>query len=106
MESIELSPDEAGTLAIDFLMAEWGLSPEDQEWFVVLSARLTGPSWFIVEIGVEGLPDKWIIQVYDTRECDPSYTFKSPIAATVGNNDLDDLPEAIATVLASERSTT
>jgi hypothetical protein len=34
-----------------------------------------GETWYVVEIGVEGLSDKWVLQVYDTGECDPSYTF-------------------------------
>ncbi|WP_316436186.1 hypothetical protein [Leptolyngbya sp. NK1-12] len=69
-----------------------------------MSVRPIGETWYVVEIGVAGLPDKWVVQVYDTGECDPSYTFVSPVKATEADTGLEDLPEAIAQVLASERS--
>lgn len=58
----------------------------------------------IVEIGVEGYPDRWFIQVYDTKECDPSYTFHTPFKAMDSTTDLQELPESIAQILASERT--
>ncbi|MDV2995451.1 MAG: hypothetical protein N4J56_005105 [Chroococcidiopsis sp. SAG 2025] len=98
---MELTATEAQQLAFNFLMEDLNIFPEDREWFAVLSSRFIGESWYVVEIGVEGLPDKWLIQVYDTRECDPSYTFSSPIR-TVQETELQDLPEGIAQVLMLE----
>jgi hypothetical protein len=56
-----------------------------------------------VEIGIEGLPDKWIVQVYDTGECDPSC---SPVKATETDIGLKDLPKTIVQILSIERSNT
>ncbi|NJR64714.1 MAG: hypothetical protein HC772_04330 [Leptolyngbyaceae cyanobacterium CRU_2_3] len=106
METLNRSIDEVGQLAIAFLMQDLEIAPDDQEWFSVLSVRPIGETWNVVEIGVEGLPDKWIVQVYDTGECDPSYTFSSPVKATETDTGLEDLPEAIAQILATERSNT
>ncbi|MGL5927065.1 hypothetical protein, partial [Chroococcidiopsis sp.] len=75
---MELTATEAQQLALDFLMEDLNIPLEDREWFDILSARFVGESWYVVEIGVEGLPDKWHVQVYDTKECDPNYTFSSP----------------------------
>ncbi|NJO43905.1 MAG: hypothetical protein HC769_23370 [Cyanobacteria bacterium CRU_2_1] len=99
-----LSTTEAGQRAIVFLMNDLEIVTDDQEWFSVLSVRSIGETWYVVEIGVEGLPDKWIVQVYDTGECDPNYTFSSPVQATEADTGLEDLPEAIAHILATERS--
>lgn len=85
-------------------MDDLELSIDDREWFSVLSVRLVGETWHVVEIGVEGLPDQWVLQVYDTGECDPNYTFRSPIQATEPDTGLDDLPGAIAQILTRERS--
>ncbi|HEY9643407.1 MAG TPA: hypothetical protein V6C57_23155 [Coleofasciculaceae cyanobacterium] len=65
---------------------------------------MIGETWAAIEIGVEGLPDQWIVQVYDTGECDPSCTSISPVDATEADTELEDLPEAIARILATERS--
>jgi hypothetical protein len=97
---MDITTAEAESLAINFLMADLEIPEEDWEWFSVLSARPIGESWYVVEIGVEGLPDKWVLQVYDTKECDPNYTFVSPIK----EGDLEDMPEAVAQVLAAERT--
>ncbi|HIK15484.1 MAG TPA: hypothetical protein IGS53_09410 [Leptolyngbyaceae cyanobacterium M33_DOE_097] len=102
----ELTPTEVGQRAIAFLMDDLAIPLEDQEWFSVLGTRLVGETWYVVEIGVEGLPDKWVLQIYDTGECDPSYTFNSPVQATEADTGLEDLPEAIADILATERSQT
>lgn len=102
---MELTATEAQSLAFDFLMEDLNVPPDDREWFAVLSSRPIGETWCLVEIGVEGLPDKWAIQVYDTRECDPSYTFYSPIKASESNTGLEDLPDRVAEILATERQT-
>lgn len=99
---MELISINAENIALDFLMAEWEFSSADREWFSILSARPIGENWYVVEIGVEGLPDKWIFQVYDTGNCDPNYTFISPMSDI--DSDLDELPERIAQVLLSERT--
>jgi hypothetical protein len=104
METINQSTDEVGQLAIAFLMNDFEIATDDQEWFSVLNVRFVGETWYVVEIGVEGLPDKWAIQVYDTGECDPNYTFISPIEATEPDTGLEDLPEPIAQLLIAERS--
>jgi len=85
-------------------MAERDISEEDEEGFTILGARLVTDMWYIVEIGVEGLPDKWALQVYDTGCCDPNYSFISRIAAKDGTSDLAQLPDRIAEAIASERS--
>jgi len=97
---------EAGERAITFLMNDLEIPIDDQEWFSVLGVRAVGETWHVVEIGVEGLPDQWVLQVYDTGECDPNYTFRSPVNPTEADTGLEDLPEAIAHLLATERSQT
>ncbi|MEA5570084.1 hypothetical protein [Calothrix sp. UHCC 0171] len=99
-----LSAREAGKIALDFLMEEWSISTDEKDWFVVLSSRMLGPYWYVVEIGVEGLPDKWFIQVYDTGECDPNYTFSSPIRGLERYMDLKEMPSIIAEIVVSERN--
>lgn len=99
-----LTETDAAQLAIDFLLSDLEFAEDDREWLSILSCRLVGESWYVAEVGIEGLPDKWVIQVYDTGECDPSYTFSSPIK-TGTTDDLEEMPESIARVLASERLT-
>jgi hypothetical protein len=101
---MDLTATQAEALALDFLMNEWNVASDDREWFTPLSARFIGESWYVVEIGLEGLPDKWVIQVYDTGECDPSYTFVTPIPVASGYADLSDLPEMVAEMLVAERN--
>lgn len=101
---IEISPEDAQGRALNFLADEWNLSTDDQEWLSVLTARLIGESWYVVEVGVEGLPDKWAVQVYDTGECDPDYSFMSPIA-TLDETEAEAFPAAISEMLQSERQT-
>jgi hypothetical protein len=98
------STEAIGQTAIAFLVTDLELPPEDQEWFSVLSVRPIGETWHVVEVGIEGLPDQWVLQVYDTGECDPSYGFRSPVSPTEADTGLDDMPEAIARVVAAERS--
>ena len=95
---------EAEKIALDFLMEEWEISEDDRESFTILKSRLVSDSWYFIEIGLEGLPDKWVMQVYDTGMCDPNYTFASPIKASDDTADLAALPERLAEVIASERS--
>ncbi|MBO3461040.1 hypothetical protein G7B40_018320 [Aetokthonos hydrillicola Thurmond2011] len=99
-----LTSTDAGQIALEFLMAEWNISEEDREWFVIENSRLIGDIWYIVELAVEGFPDRWFIQVYDTGACDPDYTFISPIPASRGCTDFINLPYIVAEVLVSERN--
>jgi hypothetical protein len=99
---LEFSPETAQLKALKFVANEWNLALADQEWLTVLNNRLIGESWYVVEVGVEGLPDKWVVQVYDTGECDPDYTFMSPIA-TLDASEAELYPPAIAQMLQAER---
>ena len=101
-----IDPTEAEQLAFSFLMAEWNIAEADEEQFTILGARLVTNMWYIVEIGVKGLSNRWAIQVYDTGCCDPNYTFISPMSAEAGTVDLAQLPERIAQAIAQERSNT
>ncbi len=98
-----LSETDAGQIALEFLMADWNISEDHREWFTVLNSRLVGESWYVVELGVEGFPDRWFIQVYDTAMCDPNYTFTSPIRGSEGFLDFAEVPEMVAEVLVAER---
>lgn len=98
-----LPATDAKTLAMEFLMGDLEIPDTDQDFFCVLSTRETGSDWYAVEIGVEGLPDKWTLQVFDTGQCDPCYTFVSPMPA--GEDvDLEEFPTRIAEVIAKERT--
>jgi len=99
---LTISPEEAQLKALKFIAEEWSLSADDQEWLTIINNRLIGESWYVVEIGAEGLPDKWVVQVYDTGECDPDYTFMSPIAR-LDASEADLYPPAIAQMLQAER---
>ena len=101
--STAMTSTEAETLALDFLLSDLEIPEEDQEWFAVLNSKFIQDSWYVVELGVEGLPDKWVLQVYDTGECDPNYTFSSPIKPGAGVNDLEEMPDAIRQAISSER---
>jgi len=94
---------EAETLALNFLLEDLEIPEDDRDFFSVLSVRETGSEWYVVEIGIAGLPDKWVLQVFDTGYCDPCYTFNSPMPAG-DDADLQEFPERIAEVLAAERS--
>ncbi|MGJ3248760.1 MAG: hypothetical protein ACFE0I_22140 [Elainellaceae cyanobacterium] len=59
----------------------------------------------MVEVGIEGLPDVWIFQVFDTGYCDPNYTFNTPIQKTESDTGLDEMPDRIADVIQFERTT-
>lgn len=99
-----LTTNEAQQIALEFLISEWNIPDDYRDWFIVVDCRLIGQSWYIVEIAVPGFPDRWYLQVYDTAECDPNYTFISPIRGCEGYTDLKDLPELIAEVLVCERN--
>ncbi|MFQ4141640.1 hypothetical protein [Chlorogloeopsis sp. ULAP02] len=99
-----LTATDAGRIALEFILAEWNILEEDREWFVIISSRLVGQSWYIVELAIEGFPDRWYVQVYDTGECDPNYTFISPISGSEGYIDLTNIPHLVAEVLVSERN--
>ncbi len=99
---LKLLSTDAENLALHFLMEDLEIPKEDREYFSVLSARASGSEWYVVEIGIEGLPDKWAVQVFDTRECDPCYTFISPMPA-YEDTDLEEFPLSIADAVASER---
>ncbi len=101
---MQLSATEAQQIALEFLLQDWNIPDETSDWFVVISSRLTGQYWYIVEIGIAGLPDRWYVQVYDTGECDPNYTFVSPIKSTEIDTDLGEFPAIIAEVISSERN--
>lgn len=99
-----LTSTDAGKIALEFLMADWNISEDHREWFTIFDSRLVGECWYIVELGVEGFPDRWFIQVYDTGACDPNYTFISPIRGADGYVDIINVPEIVAEVLVSERN--
>ena len=98
-----LLTSEAATLAMDFLMGDLEIPEADHDFFSVIAARETGSDWCVSEIGVAGLPDKWVLQVFDTGQCDPCYTFTSPMPAE-DDADLDEFPARIAEVVAAERA--
>ncbi|MBP5974912.1 hypothetical protein HW132_19775 [Brasilonema sp. CT11] len=99
-----LTATDAGHIALEFLMAEWNISEEDRQWFVIVNSRLTGDNWYIVELAVAGFPDRWYVQVYDTGACDPNYTFISPIHGSHRDIDTNNLPFMVEEVLFSERN--
>ena len=101
---MDLTPIDAEQLALDFFLEDWEILEDDRDFFVVLESRAIEDRWYVVQIGVEGLPDKWVIQVYDeTKECDPCFTFSSPVKASESETGLEELPETIAEILRSER---
>ncbi|MEO0407622.1 MAG: hypothetical protein AAF289_09755 [Cyanobacteria bacterium P01_A01_bin.135] len=100
---IALPVTSAQASAMEFLMRDLEIPDEDQDFFAVLTAREAGSDWYVVEIGVEGLPDKWVLQVFDTGACDPCYTFVSPMPAGE-DADLDEFPPPIAEAIANERN--
>ncbi|MEM1278540.1 MAG: hypothetical protein AAGG53_00680 [Cyanobacteria bacterium P01_H01_bin.152] len=98
-----LQTKDATAIARDFLMTDLAIPEVDQDFFAVLSTRASGSEWYVVEIDVEGLPDKWVLQVFDTGICDPCYTFSSPMP-TGEDADLEEFPPAIAEAIATERN--
>ncbi|MDE5090640.1 MAG: hypothetical protein O4750_02300, partial [Trichodesmium sp. St18_bin3_1_1] len=94
---------EAENLAIDFLINDWEIPQTEKDWFTIRYAKQES-SWYIVEVGIKGCPDYWILQVYDTGECDPCYTFVSPLSSSEDTDDLQELPESITNMISLERS--
>jgi len=99
-----MTAEEAEKIALEFLMTDWEIPSEDWEWFAVLGSRYIKDTWYVVEIGIEGLPDKWVLQVYENGECDPNYTFNSPIKAASGTTELAEFPQRVAEMIAKERN--
>lgn len=100
---MSLSITGAKQLAVKFLVEDLEIPEGDRDYFAALSAKQSGSDWYIVEVGIEGLPDKWAIQVYDTHQCDPCYTFISPMPA-FEDADLEEFPESIAEIVSTERA--
>jgi len=98
-----LQTADAQTLALSFLLEDLEIPADDREFFSVLACRAAGSEWYTVEIGVEGLPDRWVLQVFDTGQCDPCYTFSSPMPPGE-DADLQEFPPAIAQAVATERN--
>jgi hypothetical protein len=94
---------EAEKLAFEFLTNEWHVPLKDRDWLTVISSRTLGEDGYGVEIGIDGFPDRWLVEVYDTGKCEPNYEFSSPITDSESNSDLEDLPDWIAQVLVAER---
>ena len=100
---MNLTQAEAEKLAFEFFMEDQEIPEDDQDMFDVLESRLIDDGWYIVVLAVEGLPDQWVIQVYDNGECDPCFTFSSPIRGSESATGLDEYPERIAEILETER---
>ena len=98
-----ISTTDAEALALEFLLEDLEIPADDRDFFSVISARETGSEWHVIEIGVAGLPDKWVIQVFDTGNCDPCFTFNSPMPGGE-DADLQEFPESIAKAIAAGRS--
>ncbi len=99
-----ISLAEAEKKAIEFIVEEWDLLSEVKDLFLVEnSRRIDDKWWYIVEISVKNLPDKWVIQVYDDGECDPCYTFVSPFSEAEKSANLEGLPQKLASALQEER---
>ncbi|WP_009543767.1 hypothetical protein [Crocosphaera subtropica] len=95
---------EAEQKAIEFIVEEWELSDQEKKLFTVENSRqIDDRWWYIVEVTVNNLPDKWVIQVYDDGECDPCYTFVSPFSELEKSAKLDTIPQKLALVLEEER---
>ena len=93
----------AEKLAFDFLTSQWSVPQPDRDWFAIVASRTLGEDGYDVEIGIDGFPDRWIVEVYDNGKCEPYYEFISPIRDSQTNRDLEDLPDWIAQVLIAER---
>ena len=101
---MELTSKNAEKMALEFFLEDYEVPEEDRDFFISLSSHSVDNRWYVVEIGVEGLPDKWIIQDYDeTKDCDPCFTFVSPIKASENETGLEEMPQSIAEILRSER---
>ena len=98
-----ITSTEAEKLAFEFLTKEWNIPPEDKDWFTVISSSSLGEDGYRIEIGIDGFPDRWFLEVYDNGKCESYYEFNSPIIDSESNSDLEDLPNWITQVLIAER---
>jgi len=94
----------AGDQAKAFLADEWDLSAADRTWLTILSSTFKAEGWHIVELGIYGCQDIWVIQVYDTGQCDPCYTFKPSHAQSERMDYLEILPDEIAAMVLAEHA--
>lgn len=99
-----ISQEQAEEFALEFLMDDWEVPEDDRDWFAVKESRLISEGWYIVELEMPGYPDKWVIQVYDDGDCDPCYTFVSPVSASEATADLAELPESLVELLLHDRT--
>ena len=99
-----ISLSEAEQKAIDFIVEEWELSNQEKPLlFIENSRKIDNKWWYIVEVAVKNLPDKWVMQVYDDGECDPCYTFVSPFSDKEKSVNLDNIPQKLALAVKEER---
>ena len=99
-----ISLSEAEQYAIEFIRDEWELSDQEKNLFVINNSRkIDDKWWYMVEVTVNNLPDKWVVQVYDDGDCDPCYTFVSPFSEQEKSTYLDKLPNKLALAVQEER---
>ena len=99
-----ISLSEAEQKAIEFIVEEWELSEQEKELFSIEKSRkIDDKWWYIVEVTVNSLPDKWVIQVYEDGDCDPCYTFVSPFSKQEHSNNLEQIPNKLALAIQEER---
>ena len=100
-----ISLSEAEQKAIEFITDEWELSDQEKNLFVINNSRkIDDKWWYMVEVTVNNLPDKWVVQVYDDGDCDPCYTFVSPFSEQEKSTYLDKLPNKLALAVQEERN--
>ena len=61
-------------------MEDLTIPGDNQDFFAVLPTRRLDSEGYVVEIGGEGLPDQWMLPVFDSDVYEPCYTFVSPQA--------------------------
>jgi hypothetical protein len=55
--TMELQAKEAEKLALDYFLEDWEITDDEHDFFVVLDSRPVDDRWYVVEIGIEGLPE-------------------------------------------------
>ena len=99
-----ISLSEAEQKAIELITDEWELSDQEKNLFVINNSRkIDDKWWYMGEVTVNNLPDKWVVQVYDDGDCDPCYTFVSPFSEQEKSTYLDKLPNKLALAVQEER---
>ncbi|MDJ0508027.1 MAG: hypothetical protein QNJ64_02040 [Crocosphaera sp.] len=99
-----ISLSEAEQKAVNFIVEEWELSAQEKQLLMIEKSRkIEDKWWYIVEVTVNNLPDKWVMQVYDDGECDPCYTFVSPFSEAQNSASLDHIPQKLALAIKEER---